>query len=55
MIRDGRFGSDTHAAADIWIPEMGGWIYQDQTFKRRRSSALVNRAGAFVSCNEVAL
>lgn len=32
MVRDGTFGSDTHAAAEIWIPEMGGWIYQDPTF-----------------------
>jgi hypothetical protein len=32
MVRDGTFGSDTHAGAEIWIPEMGGWIYQDSTF-----------------------
>lgn len=32
MVRDGTFGSDTHAGAEIWIPEMGGWIYQDPTF-----------------------
>jgi len=32
MIRDGNFGSDTHAGVEVWIPEMGGWIYQDPTF-----------------------
>jgi hypothetical protein len=32
MIRDGTFGSDTHAGAEIWLPELGGWIYQDPTF-----------------------
>ena len=32
MVRDGTFGSDTHAGAEIWVPEMGGWIYQDSTF-----------------------
>jgi hypothetical protein len=32
MVRDGSFGSDTHAGAEIWIPELGGWIYQDPTF-----------------------
>ena len=25
-------GVDTHAAAEVWIPEMGGWIYEDPTF-----------------------
>ena len=32
MVRDGTFGTDTHAGAEIWIPEMGGWVYQDPTF-----------------------
>jgi hypothetical protein len=32
MVRDGTFGSDTHAGAEIWLPEMGGWVYQDPTF-----------------------
>jgi len=32
MVRDGTFGTDTHAGAEIWLPEMGGWIYQDPTF-----------------------
>lgn len=32
MVRDGTFGTDTHAGVEIWIPEMGGWIYQDPTF-----------------------
>jgi hypothetical protein len=32
MVRDGTFGIDTHAGAEVWVPEMGGWIYQDSTF-----------------------
>jgi hypothetical protein len=46
MVRDGSFGADTHAGAEIWIPEMGGWIYQDPTFNsywlvdRKPASAL---------------
>ena len=32
MARDGRLGRDAHAAAEIWIPGMGGWVYQDPTF-----------------------
>lgn len=32
MVRDGTFGNDTHAGAEIWLPEMGGWVYQDPTF-----------------------
>lgn len=32
MVRDGTFGTDTHAGAEIWLPELGGWIYQDPTF-----------------------
>lgn len=32
MVRDGTFGSDTHAGAEIWVPELGGWVYQDSTF-----------------------
>src|SRR5262249_39319581 len=31
-VQNGLFGADTHAAAEVWIPEMGGWIYQDPTF-----------------------
>jgi hypothetical protein len=31
-VQNGLFGIDTHAAAEIWLPEMGGWIYQDPTF-----------------------
>ena len=31
-IQNGLFGVDTHAGAEVWIPEMGGWIYQDPTF-----------------------
>ena len=32
MIRDGAFGSDTHAGAEVWIPELGRWVYQDPSF-----------------------
>ena len=32
MVRDGTFGSDTHAGAEVWVPEIGGWAYQDPTF-----------------------
>jgi hypothetical protein len=32
MVRDDRFGTDTHVAAEVWLPEDGGWIYQDPTF-----------------------
>lgn len=31
-VQNGLFGVDTHAGAEVWIPEMGGWIYQDPTF-----------------------
>lgn len=46
MVRDGTFGSDTHAGAEVWVPEMGGWVYQDSTFNcywkidRKPASAL---------------
>jgi hypothetical protein len=32
LVQDGLYGADTHAAAEIWLPEMGGWIYEDPTF-----------------------
>jgi hypothetical protein len=32
MVRNGFLGSDTHAGAEVWIPDMGGWVYQDPTF-----------------------
>ena len=32
LVRDGLFGVETHAGAEIWLPEMGGWVYQDPTF-----------------------
>ena len=32
LVRDGLFGVDTHAGAEIWLPEMGGWVYEDPTF-----------------------
>ena len=31
-VQNGLFGVDVHAGAEVWIPEMGGWIYQDPTF-----------------------
>jgi Transglutaminase-like superfamily len=31
-VQNGLFGIDTHAGAEVWVPEMGGWIYQDPTF-----------------------
>lgn len=31
-VQKGLFGVDTHQAAEVWIPEMGGWIYEDPTF-----------------------
>src|ERR1044072_2032676 len=31
-VQNGLFGVDTHAGAEVWIPEMGGWVYQDPTF-----------------------
>ena len=32
LVRDGRPRADSHAAAEVWIPELGGWVYQDPTF-----------------------
>lgn len=32
LVRDGRFGADAHAGAEVWVPELGGWVYQDPTF-----------------------
>ncbi len=31
-VQNGLFGIDTHAGAEVWIKELGGWIYQDPTF-----------------------
>ncbi len=31
-VQNGMFGVDTHAGAEVWLPEMGGWVYQDPTF-----------------------
>lgn len=31
-VQNGLFGIDTHAGGEVWIPEMGGWVYQDPTF-----------------------
>lgn len=32
LVRNGLWGSDAHVGAEVWVPEMGGWIYQDPTF-----------------------
>lgn len=32
LVRDGRFGGDAHAGAEVWVSELGGWVYQDPTF-----------------------
>lgn len=32
LVRNGLWGSDAHVGAEVWIPEMGGWIYQDPTY-----------------------
>lgn len=32
LVRNGLFGVDTHAGAEVWIPKLGGWVYQDPTF-----------------------
>jgi len=31
-VQNGLFGMDTHMGAEVWLPEMGGWIYQDPVF-----------------------
>jgi Transglutaminase-like superfamily len=31
-VQNGLFGVDTHVGAEVWLPDMGGWIYQDPTF-----------------------
>jgi hypothetical protein len=31
-VQNGLFGVDTHAGAEVWISELGGWVYQDPTF-----------------------
>ena len=31
-VQSGGFGVDTHAGAEVWIAERGGWIYEDPTF-----------------------
>jgi len=31
-VQNGLFGVDTHAGAEVWVPEYGGWVYQDPTF-----------------------
>ncbi len=32
LVREGRFGADTHVGAEVWSSEKGGWIYEDPTF-----------------------
>lgn len=31
-VQNGSFGIDTHAGAEVWISELGGWVYEDPTF-----------------------
>jgi hypothetical protein len=31
-VQKGLFGVDTHAGAEVWLPEFGGWVYEDPTF-----------------------
>ena len=31
-VQNGDFGVDAHAGAEVWIEDMGGWIYQDPLF-----------------------
>lgn len=31
-VQNGLFGIDTHAGTEVWLPDLGGWIYQDPTF-----------------------
>jgi len=31
-VQNGLFGVDTHVGAEVWLPEFGGWVYQDPTF-----------------------
>lgn len=32
LVRDGRLGRDAHGAAEVWVEELGGWVYEDPTF-----------------------
>ncbi|PYS80762.1 MAG: hypothetical protein DMF67_19270 [Acidobacteria bacterium] len=32
LVRDGQLGRDAHGAAEVWLPELGGWVYEDPTF-----------------------
>jgi hypothetical protein len=32
LVRDGRLGRDAHGATEVWVPETGGWVYEDPTF-----------------------
>jgi hypothetical protein len=31
-VQNGLFGIDVHVGTEVWLPDMGGWIYQDPTF-----------------------
>src|ERR1044071_9616771 len=31
-VQNGLYGVDVHVGAEVWLPEMGGWFYQDPTF-----------------------
>lgn len=32
LVRNGQLGRDAHGAAEVWVPEAGGWVYEDPTF-----------------------
>ena len=32
LVREGQLGRDAHGAAEVWLPELGGWVYEDPTF-----------------------
>jgi hypothetical protein len=32
LVREGRLGRDAHGAAEVWLAELGGWVYEDPTF-----------------------
>src|SRR4030095_8988916 len=32
LVRNGQPGLESHAAAEVWLPDQGSWVYQDPTF-----------------------
>jgi hypothetical protein len=32
LVQNGMFGTDTHVGAEVWLSEIGGWVYEDPTF-----------------------